>query len=87
MARLLAGFFSLYLITIANSSPFVDVENIPIDAPIYEGRDIRLYFAEDGNSVCLLPSNFIFLLQASMNTSHTMDGTTILHTRTGAVQV
>ena len=55
MARLLAGFLSLYLITTAYASPFSGVENIHIDASIYEGRDIPLYFAKEGNFVYLVP--------------------------------
>ncbi|XP_065907299.1 dual oxidase 1-like [Dysidea avara] len=48
MARLLAGFFALYLITTAYAGPFGSHENILVVDEIYEGRNLSLYFAEEG---------------------------------------
>ena len=63
MARLLAGFFALYLITTAYAGPFGSHENILVVDEIYEGRNLSLYFAEEGNiKSCAICAIIFFLL-------------------------
>ena len=90
MARLLAALCVACFFTIAYAQRDPPVDDPRVDRarrePIIR-PDIRISFYPDGKIMWKMLYFYRAFHQVNMNTSHTMDGTIILHIQSGAVQV